>query len=240
MMKDIHSSFNPKIVLPDGKAYPILRLRGNNPKVSKLLWEGESDKTAREYQDALNEWGPGTLDRKPDYTSMFLWFMKESHANSNYVCRYALQRESEVFFVLGADKKPIAFFSILHGKGMAYLGTMYVKKKYRGVMGNKSAEGIAMKLSSTGQRLVEYALRVARRMGHTGLVIPQMTLGMEIAQDKAGKNQRLQRIIASRIQEANEMAGDDALIEFNKRQSRSKGRRLPVSQSARFSRRLRK
>ena len=86
-----------------------------------------------------------------------------------------------MFFSLLTKKGvPFAFFSLLHrGRPLAELGAIYVKPKFRGLMGVKSWKAGEGHVKGTGQRLLEFAVRVARKMGHPTLVIPKMMFAME-------------------------------------------------------------
>jgi len=93
------------------------------------------------------------------------YFMKESEASRDYMRHYVFRGDGNVFFVYGKEGYPIAFFSLSRLNKSASLGAIYVKKAFRGLIGAKRRSGTGHR-RPTGQRLLEHAFRIARRMGY--------------------------------------------------------------------------
>ena len=121
-------------------------------------------------------------------------------------------------YILDKKGKPFAFFSLLHkGRHRADLGAMYVKKKFRGLLGSDKKLAGKGHFKGTGQRLVEFAMRVSRKMGHDSMLIPEVSGGMNRAFSLVNKTEPTKSYIKSyRRTNDGEGAGDDIWVKLNK------------------------
>jgi len=183
-----------KIVL-GGKAFELLRLRGNNPQAKQLLGTHETR-------------GRGHIGEEEPLT-MLEWFMYESHASSSYVDTFIKDEKAQVFFLVEKGKGAVGFFSILPGKETAELGSLYLMKEYRH--------------KSFGAELVARSLRIARKSGFLKVRIPEMTDAMEISAMRAMK--RMKKTWKTRkFKQVEPFGGPDLEIELHKRPNRRERR----------------
>jgi len=224
-----------KIKLADGKIYRIIRLPGNNENTRKLLTAGELDQSAPEYSRSRAEYADYKLREAPELTSMEHWFQKESGAMSGYMNTYVFAKNATVYFVLGKKNEPIAFFSLLKSKydrGRLDLGAIYVKQKYRGLMGTGTLpKGIK---KGSGHRLSEKALRIAKKSGYANMVWPEMNRYSENIYGKITEDPSMRKVLKKhRLQLNEDDSGPDAILELQKRTPRAQRRKTLPSKAFR-------